>query len=78
VVHTQAWFLRRCLTLYNDVVRRPHLPREEQIRNLLANTGIDLAQNGVRSSAQLVDDDDDVGMEECGESEGEIEVDPCC
>jgi hypothetical protein len=54
------------------------LPREEQIRNLLANTGIDLAQYGVSSSDQLVDDDDDVGMEECGESEGEIEVDPCC
>ena len=58
------------------------MPREEQIRNLLANTGVDLAQYGASSSDRLVDDGDDgennVGMEECGESEDEMEVDPCC
>ena len=67
------------MSLYNDVVRRPHLPREEPIRNLLANTGIDLSQYGTSSTDQLGDAcDDDVGMEECAESEGEMEVDPCC
>ena len=55
------------------------MPREEPIRNLLANTGIDLSQYGTSSTDQLGDAcDDDVGMEECAESEGEMEVDPCC
>lgn len=42
----QAWHARRCITLYNDIVRRPHLPREEEIRILMCNTGIDLTQYG--------------------------------
>lgn len=67
------------MSIYNDILRRPHLPRELSIRNLLANTGIDLTQFG-SSSREFEDDegnnnDDDV-VEECFESECE-ENDPC-
>lgn len=62
------------MTLYNDVVRRPHLPREHTIRRIILNTGIDLSLYGPpprddeESSPNLEEED--------GESEEE-EDDPC-
>ena len=71
----QAWFLRKCMTLYNDVVRRTHLPREPAIRRLLASTGVDLCLYGPceMSEEERVDDQ----CEEAWESEDECEDDPC-
>ena len=71
----QAWFLRKCMTLYNDVVRRTHLPRESAIRRLLASTGVDLRLYGPSemSEEERVDDQ----CEEAWESEDECEDDPC-
>lgn len=81
MVHTQAWYLRRCMTLYNDVVRRPHLPSEASIRNLMANSGVNLCLYGPSSSDDLEEGqvEDEEGLaEEGGESEGESEVDDPC
>ena len=71
----QAWYLRKCMTLYNDVVRRTHLRREPAIRRLLASTGVDLGWYG---PSEMLDEEevDDQG-EEAWESEDEWEDDPC-
>ena len=66
----QAWYLRKCMTLYNDVVRRLHLPREHAIRRILLNTGIDLTQYGPCQEEEPHD-------LETSESEEELEDDPC-
>ena len=71
----QAWFLRKCMTLYNDVVRRTHLPREPAIRRLLASTGVDLCLYG--PSEMLEEEEVDDQGEEAWESEDEWEDDPC-
>ena len=59
------------MTLYNDVVRRLHLPREHAIRRILLNTGIDLTQYG---PCQEEEEPHDL---ETSESEEELEDDPC-
>ncbi len=76
----QAWHLKKCMTLYNDIVRRVHLPREKAIRLLMANTGIDLSLYGPSSMDNLEENPDvDVscGVEENMESEEEDVDDPC-
>lgn len=67
------------MTLYNDVVRRPHLPREAAIRNLMANTGVNLCLYGPSSSDDLQEEHVEEELaEEGGESEVEsVENDPC-
>lgn len=81
----QAWYLRKCLSIYNDICRRAHLPREMPIRNLMANTGIDLSLYGPASSDDLepecppvapLEDEGDELFEECSEEE-DPEADPC-
>ena len=44
---------KRCLTVYNDICRRPYLPRQEAIKRLLSNTGVDLSTFGPSSSEEL-------------------------
>lgn len=80
--HTQAWYLKRCMSLYNDICRRNHLPRELPIRQLMGNTGIDLTLYGPASSDNL-EGEGETGLAENmedGESdeEGEFEDDPVC
>ena len=69
----QAWYLRKCMTLYNDVVRRLHLPREHAIRRILLNTGIDLTLYGPCQDEEEEEPHD----LETSESEEELEDDPC-
>ena len=81
-MHLQAWYLRKCMTLYNDVARRPHLPREVAIRRILMNTGIDISLYGPPPAEEYppteLDDVEEAGDEnENGESEGEEVDDPC-
>lgn len=38
--HHQAWYLRRLMSMYNDITRRVHLPRELAIRRIMAATGV--------------------------------------
>ena len=79
----QAWFLRKCITIYNDIVRRSHLPREHEIRRIMSETGIDLSQYGPAPASEECsemepqdDQDGDLGEEQV-ESEEECEDDPC-
>lgn len=84
--HHQAWYLRRLMSMYNDITRRVHLPRELAIRRIMAATGVDLSLYGPSSCDTLeetpVDGDEYEAEgcegEECQESEGEKEDDPCC
>ena len=55
-MHLQGWYLRRCMSMYNDIVRRPHLPREHAIRRIMSATGCDLNLYG-RSTDDLEGDD---------------------
>lgn len=72
-MHLQAWYLRKCMSLYNDVVRRPHLPREHAIRRILLKTNVDLSMYGPCPEGESEQD----GIEEQMESEEEEEDDPC-
>ena len=74
-MHMQAWYLRKCMTLFNDVVRRTHLPREPATRRLLASTGVDLCLYG--PSEMMEEEEVDDQGEEAWESEDEWEDDPC-
>jgi len=76
----QSWYLRRCMSIYNDIVRRNHLPREPGIRRIMAETGIDLPLYGPCSDENLEQETEEVGdddlTEECAESE-DAEDDEC-
>lgn len=53
------------MSLYNDIVRRQHLPREDSIRRLMSETGVDLSLYGPASNENL-----EVECEEGEEGEG--------
>ena len=38
----QAWALRRMISTYNSIVRRPHVPRERGLRRIMIAQGIDV------------------------------------
>ena len=42
VVTIQAWALRRMISVYNSVTRRPHVPRERALRRILISQGFDI------------------------------------
>ena len=70
------------MTLYNDITRRPHLPREPAIRRILSYTGLDLALYGRSSAEDLEAADEEHALlegDEAGEceEEEELEADPC-
>lgn len=69
-IHAQAWVAKRCLTIYNDICRRPYLPRQAEVRRLMANTGVDLTTYGPSSTEELA-----AANELDQEAEGE---DPAC
>lgn len=68
------------MSIYNDIVRRNHLPREPGIRRIMAETGIDLSLYGPCSDENLEQETEEVGdedlTEECAESE-DAEDDEC-
>lgn len=73
------------MSLYNDIVRRPHLPRERAIRRIMLDTGIDLFFYGRSSEEDLgevaveeptVPTGEEGEAGECEEEE-EPEADPC-
>lgn len=69
------------MSIYNDIVRRTHLPREHAIRRIMAGTGIDLSLYGPSSHEELPVEEEEplegLGMEEAGESEVASDEDPC-
>ena len=64
------------MSLYNDVVRRPHLPREHGIRRLLLDTNVDLTLYGPCPEDEGEEADDDALEYEESEEE-HMEDDPC-
>ena len=66
-VYTQGWSLRRMVSLFNLIVRRGHVPREEAIRRLMGKVGLVVEPN----SGEAEDGEcSDLGLEdEGGESE---------
>ena len=42
VITIQAWALRRMISVYNSVTRRPHVPREKALRRILISQGFDI------------------------------------
>ena len=71
-MHTQAWRLRRCISEFNGICRRPHWPREAQIRSLLKSLDIELPE---RKEAYEEESEEEASVcdEENIESEGETE-----
>lgn len=75
------------MTVYNDIVRRPHLPREREVRRIMCNTGIDITLYGgsrdydeeeAEAEVAVEAEAEALGQEEQGESEVEGEAeDPC-
>ena len=41
-IKTEAWILRRLVSIFSSVARRPHTPREKGLRDLYGAVGITL------------------------------------
>lgn len=41
-IASQAWALRRMVSTYNAIARRPHVPRERGLRQIMADQGLDV------------------------------------
>jgi hypothetical protein len=61
----EAWILRRCLTIFNSIVRRPHWPREPKIQELIQKLGIKLPPRAVGHGSESEEEDDDLEEEDC-------------
>ena len=70
----QAWVARRCMSEFNGILRRPHVPREEEIRMLIEQLGLKLPERAP-SNEEL--EEECSFNEEASESEEEVEEDPC-
>lgn len=79
----QAWALRRMISVYNSVTRRPHVPRELALRRILISQGFDVPLEMPRpgpvpgSSRECLEDDEGAegAWEEAEEEEEEFEDD---
>ena len=41
--HMQAWTFRRCISVFNLACRRPHLPKEHWLRDMMVDLNISIA-----------------------------------
>lgn len=79
VVALQAWGLRRMISCYNGVARRPHVPRERVLRRIMRSQGIDVEVDPSPSEPLPIEDaesggdsgSENSGGSEMGEEEGE-------
>lgn len=79
----QAWALRRMVSVFNSVTRRPHIPREVALRRLLRNQGFDIPlqmpMRGPSASCGAIADEDANGSNgttnEGGDDGGDTEQD---
>lgn len=74
----QSWYLRRCMSIYNDIARRSHLPREPAIRRIMAETGIDLSLYGPCSGESLGETPEEVAHDDEEDAESEDGEDDEC
>ena len=51
VISQQAWALRRMISTYNAITRRPHIPRERVLRRIMANQGLDVPIDIIKPSS---------------------------
>ena len=69
----QAWALRRMVSVFNCVTRRPHVPREVALRRLLRSQGFDIPlempMRGPRANGESNDEGDDISDTEQDEDE---------
>ena len=72
-IRRQAWVARRCMSEFNTIARRPHVPREVEIQGLLKDLGINLPKKNPQAFAGS-DDEASFGEEDT-ESESEQEED---
>ena len=75
----QGWLLRRLVSVYNYLTRRPHVPRERVLRRIMRNQGLDvevdktpLGKPDGDGAMELEDSED--GDYECGEEGMEEEA----
>ena len=76
----QAWGLRRMISVFNLVTRRPHIPRELAVRRILISQGfqipLEMPRPGpVPGSKECLEEGDDGQVGEEGEEEEEFEED---
>ena len=43
-IKKEAWILKRCVSVFSRVAKRPHTPRSRELRTLLS--GLGLAEDG--------------------------------
>lgn len=80
----QAWTIRRAMTEFNTISRRPHYPREWQLRHMLKALDITLPEKSVTTEESELGDvetdvdmvDAEVGAEEEVESEAPTDDEP--
>ena len=57
---SQAWALRRMISTYNAITRRPHLPRERALRQIMAEQGLGVEVDPpIPSAGRATNSDDD-------------------
>lgn len=71
VVNIQSWGLRRLISTYNYLLRRPHVPREKPLRRIMKSQGIDIDADFTPSTPADGNDDEESGpgIEEESEEE---------
>ena len=71
MVNIQSWALRRLISTYNYLLRRPHVPREKPLRRIMRSQGIDIDVDVTPSTPTTGDDDEESGpgIEEESEEE---------
>ena len=57
VIVSQAWALRRMISTYNSITRRPHVPRERGLRQIMHDLGlgVDVDPPSVASTPAIAD-----------------------
>lgn len=58
-IKTEAWILRRLISIFGQVTRRPHIPRDPQMKHLFTVVGIDVT----RSSNEALETNESPGLD---------------
>ena len=53
----EAWVLRRCITVFSRVAKRPHTPRSGELRTLMSTLGLQPALSDEANPDAAADDD---------------------
>lgn len=81
MILVQAWAVRRLISTYNYLCRRPHVPREREIRRMMISQGIAIDLDPSPAASERGDAAEADAWEafaEEGEEEEEQELDEEC